>query len=95
MASLEKRAKDSRQQVSMANTNSNVALFSLNLKVLQLEKFTNGIREIVNFEHQSTKSQVLELNFRGGFGFFQEDQYKNNGIFNQITVLLSLLASVL
>lgn len=50
MASLEKRAKDSRQQVSMANTNSNVALFSLNLKVLQLEKFTNGIREIVNFE---------------------------------------------
>lgn len=49
MASLEKRAKDSRQQVSMANTNSNVALFSLNLKVLQLEKFTNGIREIVNF----------------------------------------------
>lgn len=53
------------------------------------------VREIVNFEHQSTKSQVLELNFRGGFGFFQEDQYKNNGIFNQITVLLSLLASVL
>ena len=50
MASLEKRAKDSRQQVSIANINSNVALFSLNLKVLQLEKFTNGIREIVNFE---------------------------------------------
>ena len=50
MASLEKRAKDSRQQVSIANINSNVALFSPNLKVLQLEKFTNGIREIVNFE---------------------------------------------
>lgn len=62
--------------------------------ISNVESFVR-VRKIVNFEHQSVKSQGLELNFRRGFGFFQEDQCKINDISHQITVLLSLLASVL